>query len=84
MERRFSKRAKRHAAESKQRTKRMLKSRRPGPVTVSYLPGFGPPPTPTLTKYGETKFPFYATINGRRAIVRLEGGKIMFDYVRPA
>jgi hypothetical protein len=42
------------------RAKRQVKnaSRRSGPVTISYLPGFEPPPEP------ETKYPFRATING--------------------
>ena len=41
---RYSKRASRHAKESKQRTKKMLKgaAAKSGPVTVSYLPGYGP------------------------------------------
>ena len=65
---RYSKKAKRHAAESKQRTRRMVRgaASRSGPVKVSWLPGFEPPPSEPVSK---TKFPFEATINGRAAIV---------------
>jgi hypothetical protein len=61
----YNKKAKRHAAESKHRTKKMLReaASRSGPVKVSYLPGFEPPPAQG------TKFPFRATINGEPAIV---------------
>jgi hypothetical protein len=61
---RYSKRARRHAAESKQRTKKMLgaAASRSGPVRISYLPGSEPPGW-------RTKFPFKATINGREVIV---------------
>lgn len=65
---RFSKRAQRHATESKQRTKKMLRDARSksGPVKISYLPGFEPP---ALTR---TKYPFTAIINGRKATVTRE------------
>ena len=45
------------------RTRRMLsdQARRSGPVKISYLPGFGPPPDPLAPK---TKLPFDATIVG--------------------
>lgn len=62
-------------------TKRQRKS---GPVRVSYLPGFGPPPpTPTgpdPERLTRTKFPFSATINGRGAIVSRNAYGVQFDY----
>lgn len=69
---RFSARARRHAAESKQRTRRMLEgaAARSGEVHVSYLPGF---------KSAGTRFPFAATINGEPAIVRRVAGRIVIQ-----
>jgi hypothetical protein len=70
---RFSKKARRRAVKSKFRTKAMLRDahRRSGPVTISYLPGFEPPPNrrrgPTVEQ--RTKFPFRATINGKPYVV---------------
>lgn len=60
----FSRKAKRHAIQSTQRTERMLKQAgsRSGPVTVKWLPGFEPVHT-------KTKFPFAATINGEPVVV---------------
>jgi hypothetical protein len=68
--RHFSKRAKRNARVSRDRTEEMLRGAhlRSGPVTISYLPGFEPPatPPPPPSPPGlKTKFPFAATINGR-------------------
>lgn len=59
----FSKKAQRHAKLSRKQTERMLgqAAHRSGPVTISYLPGFKPPPlSERLTR---TKFPFTAIIN---------------------
>lgn len=82
MSKRFSKKAKRHAAESKMRTKRMLQKARyghgSGPVTISYLPGFGPEGKLPEKK---TKFPFEAMINGRSVSVHGIGEIERFDYL---
>ena len=44
--------------------------RRPGKVKISWLPGHEPPPpAPDPQHAPVTKYPFAATINGRRAIV---------------
>ena len=67
MKGRFSKRAKRHKAESEIRTEQMIKdaARRSGPVKVSYLPGSEPPPLEPEPAFEQrTKYPFTATING--------------------
>lgn len=69
----FSKRAKRHAAMSAQDKRRQLRrARHPAPVTISYLPGFEP--------VVKAPFPFWATINGKRALVDCADGEVSFDY----
>jgi hypothetical protein len=75
----FSRRAERHAAESKMRTRRMMKGARQksGPVTISYLPGMEP--APALKMQGQTKFPFLATINGEKVWVSRGAYGIQFD-----
>lgn len=69
----FSNKAKQHAAYSKADARRQVKeaARRSGPVTVSYLPGFEPPPPPPDIEpiRSRAKFPFRAIINGRETIV---------------
>ena len=67
----FSKKARRHARESRARTQRMLREAdaKSGPVKVSWLPGFEPPEEKPLASKTKTRIPLRATIDGRRAIV---------------
>jgi hypothetical protein len=72
-----SRRAKRHAKESRMRTERMLKeaASRSGPVKISYLPGFGPPTT-------KKKFPFLATITCPKGTYEVRVHETGMEFVR--